>query len=434
MKDYTRKNLFNHKRKDSKIVGVIEYLDVSPLVSKVFPCFKGETKARRRMMNKILDSLSEAIQNTDKEEKMKYNLLVKELERRGVDKRQYKSLLDDYPILECVDDNYHPSFRDEMGLWIPGKGKLYDLTPEGEKLLELIIREHSLVSKEVMVDRKGMSKLYTIPDKINVKAFDFIDYDYYHRCELNLFNVEEILEMDDYIKNPLLARTIADAIVEGGVLDQFYLRKDKGRLFGVGVSSCQRMPRTIRKALLKGYYEYDIVNAHFVIADHIADPLLDAIHSYANDTTIIRNMLSKDLDMEVSEVKTCLLMLLYGAGVSLRSDSSLVEELGSKERAKKFVEHPFVKQLVEDIGRLHEMMIEQGMINPESEDRWDSRQRSLALQHIEAVMLDACIEHVEPQLLLFDGFVSKECKDVKIFQNAIYERTGMNVTVKRGVI
>ena len=111
-------------------------------------------------------------------------------------------------------------------------------------------------------------------------------------------------------------------IIGEGYVGQLYKEHDTGRLFGTGGCNLQSMLREQRRILMGGlgYYEYDMENAHYnILAQYynmITGKKLKRITQYIENTKAYRNRLEKETGNSYDTIKTCLISIIYGAGIS----------------------------------------------------------------------------------------------------------------------
>ena len=111
-------------------------------------------------------------------------------------------------------------------------------------------------------------------------------------------------------------------IIGEGYVGQLYKERNTGRLFGTGGSNLQGMMREQRRILMGGlgYYEYDMENAHYNIVEQyykmITGKKLKRITKYIENTKAYRNRLVKETNNSYETIKTCLIAIIYGSGIS----------------------------------------------------------------------------------------------------------------------
>jgi len=212
-----------------------------------------------------------------------------------------------------------------------------------------------------------------------------------------------------------------------GILTQEYFRGTCGRLFSRGVESVQNIPKSVRKAAFKGCYDIDFVNAHYRIAAHFSGQ--PAINEYAYSPDVIRYLISDCIDVSKDEAKVGLLMLLYGAGTSLRSNSSLVELFG-KEKAKEFLANSRVKLIHQGIQEMKQELLQDGTLEEEEGKTLDQTLAEF-LMECEGRILDVCTKHVTPEALFFDGFITKEDVNLKTLESAVANELGISIEMSK---
>lgn len=388
-------------------------LDLTKAIESVYPAFKRERKDSKLSLVKALSACY-----TVREDETDYFILRKEdIEKLGTNLRTVNKMLERYPLLIWTGNKYS-SFTKQA--------KRYYATESFEKVMEAF---NNLVNPPVMVyyrsesSRSGayvlLSKAPAQPHRHNIVRN--------YEAHVNLRGLQNYIrsnsEKFDTNQKIVLERLLAIAKEKKGMLTQEYFRGESGRLFSRGIESVQNMPRDIRKAAFKGFYDVDFVNAHYRIAAHFTDD--PAINEYAYSAKVIRYMVSSDLDISEDYVKAGFLMLLYGAGTSLRKGSSLVEMLG-KDKAKEFLEHPRTRVLMQGIDKLKTDLFEQCLIEDNSCETVDKLMAKF-LMKCESEILDVCVKHVTPEALFFDGFITQQSVDITFLEGKIYEELGINI-------
>lgn len=385
--------------------------DYREAMESVFPSFVEETKGNKNIMNVIL-SLAYPLKRED------YYLITKEaIELAGANYGRAMKLLGKYPVFVDSGLPYSKFYK---------KAKRWIISDKGVEVYKMMITGINIYYRVEGKTRGRLDAENKIPKSIRGKSVA----DYSHNAIINLQSLSKYQAGENMRDNAELNRLINLATYRDGVLNQEYIRKKTGRLYSYGTGSLQMIPREIRKAAFKGDIEYDLKNAHYRIASHYTENKF--IQEYAYDTTLIRKLIANDLNLDVSQVKFLLLSLLYGAGVAGRKGSTLEVEFG-KDKMKEIFSHAYVKNILSGIEELTEDLQLAGNIDV-VEGESAAQVRASFLQRSESKMLDACISKVPPQLLLFDGFISKHDVDVGYLESIILEDTGYNIEVNKNVI
>ena len=244
----------------------------------------------------------------------------------------------------------------------------------------------------------------------------------------------------------LLLRMANTDIAGRGYLMQRYEESNSGRLYATGIN-LQNTPRAIRKAALNGLYEYDMENCHYTLFCQLAarnSYEAKSITHYLENKVEVREQLSRELGLEIDQVKTCLLSILYGARVNTWYKNAIPREIG-QEKAGLLYNHPLFKGIHKDIkeGRLE--ILDRWPINNRGFLKNDlgkpissleSRAQILAhlLQGIEAKALRTVVQDIPDNVLVLmhDGFVTRKRINKKDMAQKISEATGFKLELSGG--
>lgn len=239
----------------------------------------------------------------------------------------------------------------------------------------------------------------------------------------------------------LLLRMANTDIAGRGYLMQRYEESKSGRLYATGIN-LQNTPRAIRKAALNGLYEYDMENCHYTLFCQLAarnSYEAKSITHYLENKGEVRGQLAEELGLEIGQVKTCLLSILYGARVNTWYKNAIPREIG-EEKAGVLYKHPLFKGIHKDIkeGRLEILdrwpinnrgFLKNALGKPISS--LETRAQILAhlLQGIEAKALRAVVQEIPNNVLVLmhDGFVTRKRINKKDMAQKISEATGFNL-------
>ena len=398
--------------RDGIVLDRMSYItDYREAMESVFPSFIEETKGNKNIMNVIL-SLAYPLKREE------YYLITKEaIELAGANYGRAMKLLIKYPVFVDSGLPYSKFYR---------KAKRWIISDKGVEVYKRMITGINIYYRVEGRTKGRLDAENKIPKSIHGKSVA----DYSHDAIINLQSLSEYQAGENMRDNAELNRLLNLATYRNGVLNQDYVRKKTGRLYSYGSGSVQMIPREVRKAAFKGDIEYDLKNAHYRIASHYTENKF--IQEYAYDSTLIRKLIANDLRLDVSQVKFLLLSLLYGAGITGKKGSSLEIEFG-KEKMKEILSHAYVKNMLAGIEELTEdLQLSGNMSVMEGESA--AQARASFLQRGESEILDACIAKVKPQLLLFDGFISKEDVDTEWLESIILYETGYDIQVSKEVI
>lgn len=270
----------------------------------------------------------------------------------------------------------------------------------------------------------------------------------------DLFHDAEIEDIDYRVE--LLGQLIrlAHTDVAGkGFISHRYAEGRTGRLFARGIS-LQTAPRTIRNAALHGLYDYDIENCHFAIFSQLSARFgfqCEAINHYLVRKKEIRQQLAAEVGISISQVKMCLLALMFGARVVVRDGVAITDEIGSRKAGILFKSERFItiqqdivfgRKLILDGWAKSRNTISNDMgkrIKLKKQDgKPEASEKLLAhiIQGVEAKALKAAIDVYPDEivLLMHDGFVAKRSLDVQLIENEIYDKTGYRLELSKQVI
>ena len=209
----------------------------------------------------------------------------------------------------------------------------------------------------------------------------------------------------------------ATANLSHGYIPQTYHSIECGRLVGTGLT-LQSVPSEMRSVLLDGHYNYDFVNCHYSIIDNLGD--YEVINHYVENTREVRELLSDMIGVTIDDIKKCLIALIYGARKGSNKFSSITKILG-KERAEAFWSTYFIKNLKKDCDEA--VMFVTG--------EKDYKGFARFLMNVESSILYAACEGFVIDVALYDGFICKQNWDVGMLQRKIYEKTRLNIKVKK---
>lgn len=401
-----------------KIITWSQVVDYTEAITRVFPCF---AKERITSRESLIKAISCATLMRDNRGHHFYLILNEDVVKMGTNMRTVQKMLEKYPLF--VWEGNHPSYASKEAKKYQATGYLLKVIDEMIMILNSPVRVYW---KRKDAQRGVFSLLANTPPR---PAKGDVDYSCIAHADTKgvLGYVTE--NKDDIDANNLLCvlRAFNIAKENRDMLTQEYFRGDCGRLFGNGPESLQNVPKMVRSKAFKGCFEYDFVNAHYTIASHFTEDKY--IQDYADNANAFRVILADELDVDTKDVKAGLLMLICGVGRTLRAGSSLVELFG-KEKAREFLLHPKIKNIIEGIDRLQIDLSTNGYVPTDTNESVGSLMSNFLMSQ-ESIILDACIDRVKPELLLFDGFISREDKAVEWLEGIIYTETGFDIRVSR---
>jgi hypothetical protein len=233
-----------------------------------------------------------------------------------------------------------------------------------------------------------------------------------------------------------------------GVCPHWYVQAASGRLYARGIN-LQNAPTIIKQAALAGQWEYDFSNCHYAILSQLADQYgykCSAIADYLANKKVIRNAIAKAADISVTQAKTCLLAILYGARATEWHENAIPEEIGVKAAARLYAV-PLFKGIKDDIARARKAILAGytrnktgGLTNAfgKSIGGKIKAEKKLAhiIQGIEAKALEAAttLYPNEIQLVQHDGFVSGSRLDPIAITDAVYDATGFRMELEEAKV
>ncbi|MEY3740088.1 MAG: hypothetical protein RLZZ192_764 [Pseudomonadota bacterium] len=232
-----------------------------------------------------------------------------------------------------------------------------------------------------------------------------------------------------------------------GCIPVQYEQKSTGRLVET-LSAIQSTPREVLSAALTGYWDYDLSNAHFAILSALAKKyglISPVIDEYLTQKRRIRNELAEYCAADIDDIKSGLISLLYGAALNPHEKyASLGKSLGSR-KAKRFVKHPFVKSLNNEIKTIgghivsgmrkhagHFINVMNIGAKPTGKRNQSAVLLSHALQGYEALALKTVMRHFGDHIVLpmHDGWISDQRLECEHLSRLIFEATGLSLEIE----
>lgn len=287
-----------------------------------------------------------------------------------------------------------------------------------------------------------LSRLYdtlTAGSKPRKSKFSHI-YESIQQRSDNKFNELRITEIWLRITGELIRLSNVKPLEFGNLL-QLYQETSTGRIQGKGIH-LQTVPRQIRYEALKGkgLYQYDIDNCHYQVLDQISPIDLPAVKNYNRDKNAFRRAISERLGVDMDQVKTALISIIYGATDA--EGYSLSDTLGDK--TEQFISDQ--QNLFKDIKSARKLIIENAdrtkrnqhgkfILNavgkPISESEPANSKLAHILQGYEAFILNSILEIYSHnvRLLLFDGFISDTKLNASELEFQIKKQTGFSLKI-----
>lgn len=347
------------------------------------------SKERIEVRNFIEKLLLEAPQHTKYREcKSISRAWLKEV---GVSQNTFYKVNQKYNLFEVAYD----------GSYCEGKySKAYSLTMNHKNLLSELIESVSIVDPSIVKDNPR------IPNKVILNAESLKSY-------LKVTNSDV-----DFIYG---SKLFLEQALEGHV-SLIYKRLETGRIQGLSIN-LQQCPKNARRASLRGFYDFDIVNSHPTILSQ--QGAYFALQHYVDNTSQVREELSKALNIAIPTLKQALLAVVYGASLSEKRGEALIDLLGY-EVFKEFSEQPLVKEIASESKKAGSQLLKNLGIKGKS----SAKSRSMAVQSEEAKILDTIIYNTDIKVPIFDGWISEIDYNVNELQDLILDNTGYKVKIK----
>ena len=249
-----------------------------------------------------------------------------------------------------------------------------------------------------------------------------------------------------YQLNVVLTRIDLDYL-PSSTMEIQYQQYPAGRLFALGLS-LQNVVREIRRAALRGLYDFDVSNCHPSIILQLAARCgrsMPALQRYLDNKRDIRERLARDVGISVDAAKQSILSIFYGVRRSSWSEAAIPELMGP-ERAQVLYQHPDWAGLVDEVRAVRDPIIKSmrrsrgRLINPfgrsmatgTGKARKIDQEFAFVVQGCEAWALNAIIEEFgsDLRLLCHDGWVAS--RDIPVDEQArvILEKTGFALTIE----
>ena len=256
-------------------------------------------------------------------------------------------------------------------------------------------------------------------------------------------SLEYLLDLHDKTAQ-IIRMAHTDVAGLGRVLHR-YMESDSGRLYALGGASLQNAPAVIRQAALSGRWDYDVENCHFAIAAQMAEKAgcqCVAIEHYMANKKDVRKEIAATIGISISQTKTCLLAVMYGARTTTWHENAIPQAIGDKARA--LCTLPLFANIADDVARArvailkhHKLNRQGGLVNAfgksiKADAHTPEQRLAHLIQGVEALALRTCIERHPGEIVLVqhDGFTASNPLDVAALELAIQEATGYALTLE----
>lgn len=223
-----------------------------------------------------------------------------------------------------------------------------------------------------------------------------------------------------------------------GYCPHWYTESASGRLYAKGIN-LQTAPSLVKQAALAGLWEYDFSNCHFSILSQMAEQhgyKCHAIAGYLANKTEIRQVIAAEVGILQSQVKGCLLMLLYGAKVSTWHKNAIPKAIG-EAAAKKLFAAPLFTSISNDVAQARRAVLAGAKRTPRGEVvnacgktlvgmAKPAEELAHLLQGVEAKALQTVLSEYPKELVLLqhDGFVASSQLSASSISARVAEATG----------
>lgn len=236
---------------------------------------------------------------------------------------------------------------------------------------------------------------------------------------------------------------LSNTMVAGsGVMAHHYQEAESGRIYPTGGISLASVPGVVKEAALCGHWEYDISNCHFTLVMQMAakhGQRCSAIEHYLSNKAPVREMIAREAEIRVDQVKKCLLALLYGAKASTWHKAAIAEEIGV-DAPERLIQVELFRALEQDIRLARKVVLtnsdrtERGWLKNAFGKRISltataAQQFAHLLQGVEAKALQIAIKSHPDEIILaqHDGFVSKKRLDMSALEAEVRAQTGYDL-------
>ena len=236
---------------------------------------------------------------------------------------------------------------------------------------------------------------------------------------------------------------------------QLYIESANGRITGVGYNLQNTVGKRIRNIALsnQSMFDYDMEASTptiFVSLGHKYNVKVPTMESYLQGKTAIRKALSDKYEISIRDIKSAMNSLFYGVGTRLGGHplyrTGLYQIFKSDSTTKNFLRDDFVKNIIVERDALNKKILENAEISRgktifnvlgkgcslyvvENGKRTKRKENSL-VSHIvfgyEAYIIQTTFEilkreNIKTYLLVNDGFVADEIKDLQTVEAKVID-------------
>ena len=278
------------------------------------------------------------------------------------------------------------------------------------------------------------------------------------RLEKRLFEMADDRQRIDWLSNylivpaSLLVLRADTPLLPKGSMEIQYCESQAGRLYSVA-GIMQTVPREVRNAAFEGSFDLDIENCHYSLISQMAERLnlpTPEITNYILNKSEIRRMISEDVGITISQVKSALISVVYGSTKRTNSyfkgnhevQPAIVRLMGIDKAAELFA-HPNYLALHQEVKRIRKPILAAAPKNRKmivnefgkglSLDESPEAQLAHIVQGAEALALDSVLQHYGPriQLCMHDGWVADHEMNIQEVSTMIFQQTGYRVALEQ---
>jgi len=231
----------------------------------------------------------------------------------------------------------------------------------------------------------------------------------------------------------------------GWTIEQTYTEYESGRLYSQGLN-LQTVRSDFKQAALFGSWEYDFSNCHFQILRNMGESYgyhSRFIDDYCEHKQHIRQTLSHELETDITDIKQCLIALMYGARITGVKSTAIGKILGP-DKASALFSNKTVAGLIRDIQETKNLLLSRTRQLPSGEiqniagkilrSKRPSRDQKIAhlLQGAESAFLETVITPIAERIMLLqhDGFTCDQEIDLDQAHNDMISRFGFSLELE----
>lgn len=235
----------------------------------------------------------------------------------------------------------------------------------------------------------------------------------------------------------------------GFVLAQTYIEAPSGRLYAEDRINLQNCNREVKRAALRGQWEYDFENCHWSLLNQMASRIgleLHNIRNYLADKKGWREQIALATGISVDDAKKCLIAMIYGATIERDDPQLAIPSIIGTEATVRLRQCERMVALHDDVKAARSRILrdyaarsgKRRLVNDAGRDfdptgvpkgKMPAAQLAHLLQGAESEALRACMDVAGSSLTLLqhDGFTSADKLDVSRFAAAIKQRIGFTL-------